>query len=99
MVDGPGVLDLLARAGNVRAVLSGHLHRRFRTTRAGIEMFGAPSTVVQLDHADDEEHFHRQSRPPAAQLLELGDDGTIRVELVEARVLAPSRVGNIRPVR
>jgi Icc protein len=99
MVDGAAVVDLLARAGNVRAVLSGHLHRRFRATRSGIEMCGAPSTVVQLAHADDEQHFHQQSLPPAGQLLELGDDGTVQVRLVEARTPTPSRVGNIRPVR
>lgn len=99
MVDGSGVVDLLAEAGNVRAVLSGHLHQRFRATRAGIEMLGAPSTVVQLEHADDEEHFHPQSLPPAAHLLELEADGTIRVQLVQARRLAASHLGNIRPVR
>ena len=69
------VLDVLERHADVRLVLSGHLHRGFTRIEGGICWIGAPSTCMQVDHP---RHTHT-SEPPAAHLLELGDDGSVLV--------------------
>jgi Icc protein len=75
--NGPEVLGVLTARPRVRAVLSGHLHRRFDTTYDGIRFIGAPSTLRQLKHAGSQAHFIATPGPPAAGLIELHDDGAI----------------------
>ncbi len=82
MVDGARVADGL-RDTPVRAVLSGHVHQQFDTTRHGIRFLGAPSTFRQLHHGGDP-HYTDTGEPPAGQLLELHDDGTIDSDVVTA---------------
>jgi Icc protein len=78
--------DLLAAMEDspVRLVLSGHVHQHFDTTIDGIRFLGAPSTFRQLRHGG-EPHYQDTHEPPAAQLLELLDDGEVVRHLVEAR--------------
>jgi Icc protein len=98
MVNGAAVLETLRRPGNVRAVLSGHLHRRFVGERVGMQLVGAPSTVLQLEHAPEEPHYRPAAAPPGAHLVELHDDGSVRVECVEAHS-GQDHLGNIRPLQ
>ena len=78
--------ELLAvlRDGPVRLVLSGHVHQTFDTTTDGIRFIGAPSTFRQLRHGGDP-HYQDTHEPPAAQLVELLDDGGVVRHLIEAR--------------
>jgi Icc protein len=78
--------DLLAviRESPVRLVLSGHVHRQFDTTSHGIRFLGAPSTFRQLRHGG-EPHYEDTHEPPAAQLLDLLDNGSVDRHLIEAR--------------
>ena len=78
------VLDVLERHQQVRAVLSGHLHRAFDNTRGGIRFLGAPSTCSQLIHGG-EPHFVPTSAPPAARLIDLHGDGAVTYQTVSAR--------------
>ena len=64
--------EVLERHADLRLVLSGHLHRGFTRVREGICWSGAPSSCMQVDHPS---HTHT-AEPPAAHVLELGDDGS-----------------------
>jgi 3',5'-cyclic AMP phosphodiesterase CpdA len=66
------VLDVIDRHPDVRVVLSGHLHRSFSRVRGGTCWIGAPSTCMQIEHAD-----HTTAERPAAHAIELGDDGSV----------------------
>jgi Icc protein len=68
----------------VRAVISGHVHQVFGVRQDGIDFFGAPSTLCQLRHGGTP-HYHDTDDPPAAQILELLDDGRLTRHLVSAR--------------
>lgn len=69
------LLDVLDHHRSVRLVLSGHMHRSFCLHRDSVAWIGAPSTCMQVTHPD---HAHT-AEPPAANLLELDDDGSITV--------------------
>lgn len=77
--------ELLDVIGNspVRLVLSGHVHQQFDTTRHGVRFIGAPSTFRQLRHGGDP-HYTDTQEAPAAQLLELLDDGEVSARVVGA---------------
>ncbi|MGZ4757052.1 MAG: metallophosphoesterase family protein [Acidimicrobiia bacterium] len=83
LVDAEDLLAVIHR-GPVRLVLSGHVHQEFDTTIDGIRFLGAPSTFRQLRHGGDP-HYQDTHGPPAAQLLELLDDGSVVRHLIEAR--------------
>jgi 3',5'-cyclic-AMP phosphodiesterase len=69
------LVEVLERNADLRLVLSGHLHRGFTRVRGQICWSGAPSTYRQVDHP----HHTHTAEPPAAHLLELGDDGSVLV--------------------
>ena len=71
------------RNSPVRLVLSGHVHDHFDTTRNGIRFVGAPSTFRQLRHGGDP-HYTDTGELPAAQLLELLDNGDVSCRVVRA---------------
>jgi hypothetical protein len=73
--EGQPLLDVLDRHHDVRVVLSGHLHRSFGWLRGGTCWIGAPSTCMQIEHPH---HIHT-AEPPAAHVMELGDDGSVLV--------------------
>ena len=79
-----GLLDEIDRSRRVRLVLSGHVHQHFDTNRDGVRYVGAPSTFRQLRHGG-EPHYQDTGEPPAAQLIELLDDGEATCEVVRAR--------------
>jgi Icc protein len=64
------------RSSPLRLVLSGHVHQHFDTTRNGVRFIGAPSTFRQLRHGGDP-HYTDTGELPAAQLLELLEDGEV----------------------
>jgi hypothetical protein len=64
-------------------VLSGHVHQRFETTRHDVRFLGAPSTFRQLRRGGVG-HYQDTGEPPAAQLLELFDDGAVSCRAVSA---------------
>jgi Icc protein len=76
------LLEVL-RGGPVRVVLSGHVHQDFEFVREGITFLGAPSTLGQLRHGGDP-HFTDTDEPPAAQVVELHDNGGAARRLVIA---------------
>lgn len=79
----PGPLEDVINDGPVRLVLSGHVHQQFDTTRHGVRFLGAPSTFRQLRHGGDP-HYTDTREPPAAQLVELRDDGEADSHIVRA---------------
>jgi Icc protein len=73
--------DAPAAAPDVRAVLSGHLHRSFvQSDGAGTTWAGAPSTCVQALHPS---HVFT-AEPPAAHTMTWHDDGTVLVAPIQA---------------
>jgi Icc protein len=76
------LLELL-RDSSVRVVLSGHVHQHFEVEHEGIAFFGAPSTLGQLRHGG-EPHYTDTAEPPAAQLVEVHDDGHAACQVVNA---------------
>jgi 3',5'-cyclic-AMP phosphodiesterase len=79
----PGALEDVLKDGPVRLVLSGHVHQEFDTTRNGVRFLGAPSTFRQLRHGGDP-HYTDTREPPAAQLVELLDDGQAISHVIRA---------------
>jgi 3',5'-cyclic-AMP phosphodiesterase len=79
----PGPLRAVIDGGPVRLVLSGHLHQQFDTTRRGVRFLGAPSSFRQLRHGGDP-HYTDTHEPPAAQLVELRDNGEVTRQIVHA---------------
>jgi Icc protein len=82
LTDNDALLELV-QSGPVRLVLSGHVHQHFDTTRNGVRFIGAPSTFRQLRHGGDP-HYTDTGESPAAQLLELLDDGEVSCQVVRA---------------
>ena len=80
--NGEEVRDVI-QGGPVRIVLSGHVHQHFDTMVDGVRYLGAPSTFRQLRHGGDR-HYTDTDEPPAAQLVELRDDGEATRQIIWA---------------
>jgi len=91
LTDNQALLDVIQSSG-VRLVLSGHVHQHFDTMRHGVRFIGAPSTFRQLRHGGDP-HYTDTGELPAAQLLELLDDGDVSCQVVRAG-WAPTSTGD-----
>jgi Icc protein len=83
--DAAALLEVLDRHPRLRLVLSGHMHRSFCHQRANVTWLGAPSVCMQVTHPD---HAHTDE-PPAANLLELHDDGSMTMTALHARPARP----------
>ena len=79
--NGDRLLELTARAGNVRAMLFGHAHQEFDETFNGIRLICTPSTCRQFKPGS--EIFAVDDEPPAYRMLELHDDGTIETTIYQ----------------
>jgi len=66
---------VLDRYGGVRAVVFGHIHQRFETTRAGVRYLGTPATGLQFLPGAAQSAY--DSRPPGYRWLELGPEGAM----------------------
>jgi len=84
LTDSHQLLAILDRHPNVRGVLSGHLHWPDEIERQGVRYLLAPSTCLQLRHVHPLAVHNRAPTPIGARILELGDDGRIRTEVVWA---------------
>jgi len=84
LADRHELFAVLDRHPNVRAVLSGHLHATGETERRGVRYLLAPSTCQQLRHVHPLAEHNRAPTPAGARLIELGDDGRIRSEVLWA---------------
>ena len=75
---------VLDRHPNVRAVLWGHVHQAWESTRNGVRLMCTPSTCAQFKPGSD--GFALDRSPPGYRWLELHADGSIRsaVEWVPA---------------
>lgn len=69
--------DLLAVLANppVRAVICGHVHQEFESTREGVAILTTPSTCVQFTPRVDDFGID-ESAAPGYRVFELEDDGT-----------------------
>lgn len=80
-LSGSEALQEVIQNGPVRLVMSGHVHQQFDTMHEGVRFVGAPSTFRQLRHGGDP-HYTDTREPPAAQLVELHDDGEVTCQVV-----------------
>jgi 3',5'-cyclic AMP phosphodiesterase CpdA len=80
--DGAQLLDVLDRHDNVRAVLSGHLHRSDEIRRRGVDYLLSPSTAIQLVHRHPLPLHNRTQTPVGARLVDLHRDGSITTDVV-----------------
>jgi 3',5'-cyclic AMP phosphodiesterase CpdA len=74
VLDGAAELvEMLARRGDVRLVVSGHLHTAFHVVLAGATYIGCSSTWYSLAHHD--EVWTHDDGPVGALVVDLHDDG------------------------
>ena len=79
-----GATDLVAACAvrpHVRGIVSGHLHEAFDRTAGDVAVVGCPSTWYAIVHEGDTYRLVADGFV-GAQVLELGDDGTLAWERV-----------------
>ena len=64
---------IIDRYPQVRAVVFGHIHQQFESTRAGVRLIGTPATSIQFKPGTV--NMAIDSLPPAYRSFELHDDG------------------------
>ena len=67
--------SLLAANGNVKAVITGHVHQQHETDWQGIKVYSTPSTCFQF--AENSDQFALTDKSPAYRWLWLQPDGHI----------------------
>lgn len=67
------LFDVIDRYPQVRAVVFGHIHQQFETTRGEIRMIGTPATSIQFKPGTNQ--MVLDALPPAYRSFELHDDG------------------------
>jgi len=70
---------VLDRYKQVRAVLWGHIHQEYSSTRNGVALYGTPSTCVQFTPRSTE--YRKNDLPPACRWLILEPDGGISTQV------------------
>lgn len=81
---------VLDRHPQVRAVIFGHVHQAFESTRGGVRLLGTPSTCSQFRPRVD--NFAVDEQPPAWRTLRLYANGSIDTEV---GWVAPRRVAGL----
>ena len=66
---------LLAAHGNVKAVITGHIHQQYEINWRGIQVYSTPSTCFQFQENSDQ--FALSNKDPAYRWLDLHPDGLI----------------------
>ena len=82
--------NLLQAHGNVRGVITGHVHQQFDGHWGELPLYSAPSSCVQFkQHSDD---FALSDQPPGYRWLDLHGDGSLEtgVEFVSNFSLLPN---------
>ena len=67
--------ELLQSSGNVKAVITGHVHQQFEGRWEDIPVYSAPSSCVQFKAQSDD--FALSDQPPGYRWLDLHGDGQI----------------------
>jgi Icc protein len=67
--------SLLVANGNVKAVITGHVHQQHETDWEGIRVYSTPSTCFQF--AEHSDQFALSDKTPAYRWLELHSNGHI----------------------
>ena len=79
--------ELLSRQGNVRAVITGHVHQQFDGHWGQLPIYSTPSSCVQFkQHSED---FALSEQPPGYRWLDLHSDGTVHTGVEFLRGFAP----------
>jgi len=78
--NGNQLMEIATGAGNVRAVVWGHVHQASDRRRDGVRLISTPSTCSQFRPNSDA--FALDSRPPGYRWIDLYADGTIETEVV-----------------
>ena len=73
MKNSDALFDVIDRYPQVRAVVFGHIHQQFETTRGEIRMIGTPATSIQFKPGTNQ--MVLDALPPAYRSFELHDDG------------------------
>jgi len=73
-------LSAIARPGNVRVAIFGHVHQAFEGEHDSIKIIGTPSTCRQFMVASDD--FSLDGNPPAYRRISLHADGKVEHELI-----------------
>ena len=79
--------DLLSVQGNVRAVITGHVHQQFDGIWGRLPLYSTPSSCVQFKR--NSEHFALSEQPPGYRWLDLHRDGTVHTGVEFLREFAP----------
>lgn len=79
LTDSAALWAVLERHGNVRAIVSGHVHLAYDTVWRGIRCLSTPSTCMQFVRTRDD--FAVDTRPPGYRLLRLYPDGRLRTQV------------------
>ncbi len=79
-MNGPELLQVVARHRNVRGMLWGHVHQSFDGMHGGVAMMSTPSTCFQFVPGRDD--FAIDDRPPGYRWLHLYPDGRIDTRVV-----------------
>lgn len=79
LANGPELVALLKKSGNVRGVVFGHVHQALDTSREGLRMIATPSTCSQFKPLSDD--FAVDNQPPAWRTLTLHADGNLDTQL------------------
>ena len=80
LMNGPELLQAVARHRNVRGMLWGHVHQSFDGMHGGVAMMSTPSTCFQFVPGRDD--FAIDERPPGYRWLHLYPDGRIDTRVV-----------------
>lgn len=75
------MLAALQARPHVRAVVSGHLHEAFDRAAGSLQLYGAPSSYYAIQHSGDD-YESVDVGIVGAQILTLGDDGSISCKRV-----------------
>jgi Icc protein len=79
--------SLLVANGNVKALITGHIHQQHETDWQGIKVYSTPSTCFQF--AENSDQFALTDKSPAYRWLKLQPDGHIETGI--NRVDFPSK--------
>jgi Icc protein len=73
--DTEGFFDIIDAYKNIKAVIFGHIHQDFKTSRKNVLMLGSPSTSIQFHPEHD--YFSLDKENPGYRWLSLHANGTV----------------------
>lgn len=74
------LFEIMAKHGNVKAVINGHVHQEWSGEHRGIKLFSTPSTCMQFK---PDSHDYAEDVPiPGYRWIKLYDDGSFETAVV-----------------